>query len=314
MADATEELLQFVYQLQRYGMEDTLHLYYGMYRGTVSSNEDPEARGRVQVVVNDLASTVPLNIWISPMFDMAGKGKGSFWPPELGDPVRVYFHYGNPSQPFGYLGGWYGTGADRVPEFEYTNGRPEKRGFVTRMGHALILSEEADNEFVRLVWHSPAADDPARTDPSVTADRTKGDTAFVELTKTGSVHVANKNGSYAVFDTEGKNIRIVSEQGHSVTIKDSGIEIKDKDGNQVTLANGKLTASVKGSVTVKGTDTTIDSPLVKVGSNASMSGVCGEPLMSWLSTHTHPTGVGPSGPPLVPPTPTILSNSVKLKA
>ena len=181
------------------------------------------------------------------------------------------------------------------------------------MGHALILSEEPDNEFVRLVWHSPAADDPARTDPSVTADRTKGDTAFVEMTKTGSIHVANKNGSYAVFDTDGKNIRVVSEQGHSITIKDSGIEIKDKNGNEVTLANGKLTASVSGSALIKASDTTIDSPLVKVGSAASMSAVNGEPLMAWLTTHTHPTGVGPSGPPLVPPTQNILSNSVKLK-
>jgi len=46
---------------------------------------------------------------------------------------------------------------------------------------------------------------------------------------------------------------------------------------------------------------------------ATFSAVLGEPLMTWLATHNHGTGVGPSTPPIIPPPPTILSQSIKLK-
>ena len=51
---------------------------------------------------------------------------------------------------------------------------------------------------------------------------------------------------------------------------------------------------------------------VNLGIKATQSAVLGELLLEWLLTHTHGTGVGPSGPPIVIPTPTLLSKSVKI--
>lgn len=306
-------ILQFLSDVQRYGLEDRMNLFYGLYRGTVTSNEDPEARGRIQARIDDFGQQSALDIWIPPLFDMASNHKGSFWPPELGDSVRVYFHHGNVSQPFGYLGGWFGT-ADTAAEFKYTNKRPEKRGFVTRMGHQLIFSEERDNEYIRLMWHKADPSDPALSAPSVTADRTKGEFAFFELTKDGSVQISNKSGSFAVFDALNKNIMIVSEQGHAITMTADGVTIVDKDGNLVSLDKGVLNAVVAGAVNISGKEVNLAGAGVYLGSPAPLSAVCGEPLIAWLASHVHPTGVGPSGPPLVPPPPIILSKSVKLKA
>lgn len=304
-------LFEVIESLQRYGLEDVMKLYYGVYRGTVTSNEDPEERGRIQVRVDDLLQQAALDIWIPPVM-MVSNGKGSFWPPELGDTVRVYFHHGNRSQPFGYLGGWFGT-EDTAPEFKYTNKRPEKRGFVTRLGHQLVFSEEKDNEYVRLLWHKCDPGDEALTDASVTADRTIGKFAFVELTKTGSVQLMNANGSFLAMDAESKSVMVVSEHGHAITMTADGITLVDKDGNLVTLNKGDLNASVTGKVGITGKEVNLSAAGVSLGFPAPLSAVCGEPLMLWLASHIHPTGVGPSGPALIPPPPVILSKSVKLK-
>jgi hypothetical protein len=56
-----------------------------------------------------------------------------------------------------------------------------------------------------------------------------------------------------------------------------------------------------------------DSPKVEVGKGADTPGVRGQDLMNWLTTHTHPTGTGPSGAPITPPPQSILSTVVKLK-
>jgi hypothetical protein len=58
---------------------------------------------------------------------------------------------------------------------------------------------------------------------------------------------------------------------------------------------------------------TFDAPLIALGKGADTPGVRGQDLMNWLVSHTHPTGVGPSGPPINPPPPTILSTVVTLK-
>jgi uncharacterized protein involved in type VI secretion and phage assembly len=308
----TEVLFEWIDSIRQQGLESTLQLFYGIYRGTVVSNEDPEERGRVQIRVDDLAHTSSSEVWVPPMFDMAGNKKGSFFPPEEGDWVRVVFHMGDPSIPFAYMGGWFGN-TDKAPEFAYSNGRPEKRGFITRMGQSLLFSDEPGNEFVRLLWHKPAASDPALNDPSRTADRTTGNFSFLELTKDGSVQIANKNGSLMLMDATQKNVSVISQQGHALTLSDDGITIVDKDGNLISINGGKVNVVASGSVTVSGSTVNLSSAGVYLGNPASASAVCGEALMTWLTSHTHSTGVGPSGPPIIAPPPTILSKSVKLK-
>lgn len=87
----------------------------------------------------------------------------------------------------------------------------------------------------------------------------------------------------------------------------------DNKGNLISLDKGKLNIVVDGNANITAKSVNLASSGVALGSPAPYSVPIGELLMTYLATHTHPTGVGPSGPPLVPPTPSLLSRSVKMK-
>jgi uncharacterized protein involved in type VI secretion and phage assembly len=101
-----------------------------------------------------------------------------------------------------------------------------------------------------------------------------------------------KDGMPSERGADGDNaVRLIkSRSGHQIVIDDtSGAEkviVRDKAGNSVELSSGGVV---------------IDSSAVKVGSaGAAQSLVLGDALMQLFNSHTHPTGVGPSGPPVQP--------------
>ena len=81
----------------------------------------------------------------------------------------------------------------------------------------------------------------------------------------------------------------------------------DDNGGLVVVAAGsgaRIDISSNGEVV-------IDAKSIKLGKNAAQKAVLGDALMSLFNSHTHPTGVGPSGPPTQPMTPQHLSNVTK---
>ncbi len=88
--------------------------------------------------------------------------------------------------------------------------------------------------------------------------------------------------------------------GHELTF--------DDDGEVVLLANGNGKASIRfeqdGGVIVK-------AETIKLGAGAGEKVVLGDTFMNFFNTHTHPTGVGPSGPPTQPMASNHLSAKVK---
>jgi hypothetical protein len=302
-------------EMQKNGLENTIQLFYGIYQAQVTTNEDPEERGRIQAINVDIGQKLALNVWVPPLFDMAGNNKGFFFPPEKGDFVRIFYHMGDPSIPYGYLGGWFGT-EDKAEEFVYSNKRPEKRGIITRMGSGILFSDEADNQYVRLVWHEPAPGDAALSDAAVTADRAGGKFSFIELTKDGSIQAFTHEGHGLSFDNTDSSILILHKEGHSISMTDDGINLTDKDGNIVNLDKGKFNVIVDGNMNFKGKDVNFDIGGVALGGpTAVLSAVLGEPLLAWLASHTHPapTPASPTLAPVPPPPPSLLSKTVKLK-
>lgn len=85
--------------------------------------------------------------------------------------------------------------------------------------------------------------------------------------------------------------------GHELTL--------DDDGEVVLLKNGNGKSSVRfeqdGSVV-------ITAEKIKLGANASEKLVLGDTFMQFFNAHTHPTGVGPSGPPTQPMSSSQLSS------
>lgn len=79
----------------------------------------------------------------------------------------------------------------------------------------------------------------------------------------------------------------------------------DDDGGVIVLAHGEGKAEVK--ITKSG-EVIIKAEKVKLGADgASQAVILGNDFMQFFNTHTHPTGVGPSGPPTQPMQSTHLS-------
>jgi uncharacterized protein involved in type VI secretion and phage assembly len=74
--------------------------------------------------------------------------------------------------------------------------------------------------------------------------------------------------------------------------------VLDDDGSVIVIAHGEGKAEVK--ITKSG-EVVIKAEKVKLGAEgASQAVVLGNDFMQHFNTHTHPTGVGPSGPPAQP--------------
>lgn len=291
----------FFEKLVLHGLEH-FRLYYGQYRAIVTRNDDPERRGRIQAKVSRVHSSAP-DVWIDPMFDGAGTDRGAFFPPEIGDSVRISFDHGNPAKPVAYSGGWFG-GQDLPREFAYTGGKkiigqtgtvsvPERRGIITRGGHRLTFTDEEGKERVELAWHKRASTDAAAAadsqgDRSKSADRTKGETSTVVISPDGDIVLTNSNGSRVTLSSKNKNITVEDENKNIITLDSNGVTIKS---TKIVLKAGK----------------------VEVGDGADSPIPRGRELLNWLRTHKHGTAWGPSTPPLDPPPESILSDHANVK-
>lgn len=70
----------------------------GLVTATITDAADPERLGRVRVMYPWLEATLHSD-WISMVAPFAGKDRGVFWMPEVGDEVIVGFLQGDFSQP-----------------------------------------------------------------------------------------------------------------------------------------------------------------------------------------------------------------------
>jgi uncharacterized protein involved in type VI secretion and phage assembly len=287
---------KFYENLVRSGLE-FYEKFYGFYPAFVTSVADPEKRGRIQIECPAAGHQQSLDVWVDCAFDMAAANRGTFWPPQVGDVVRVAFEFGKPYRPVCYIGGFYAKG-ELPAELGYGEGdgaSPYRRGIVTKTGHLLTFNDEQGKEEVVLQWNRPKT---YPQDQGESASRTDSDKSYVKLLPDGSVEIANKNGSRVRVDAEAKSLTV-----------------EDKDNSNVlTFDSAGVKLSTKGKVVIDGaTAAEINASSVKLGSSAVKSAVLGEDLLQWLNTHTHGTAVGPSSPPVAPASSTILSSTVKVK-
>ena len=83
--------------------------YYGIYKGVVANNKDPENLGRLQLKVPQICGEETYEYWAFPKGIFAGNGIGAFWIPNDKDMVWVSFENGDPRYPI-WEYGWWKTG------------------------------------------------------------------------------------------------------------------------------------------------------------------------------------------------------------
>lgn len=315
----------FKQRVMDHGLEETLHIYYSIYRAYVLDNSDPEERGRILISCFPVGhdETIPLaEAWVDPAFDMVGPLMGWFNPPLVGSVVWVMFDNGDPGRPKAYFGGWFMLPTGKCPkptELGYVDGKPQKRGFRSRAGHVLMFNDAPGSEAVTLLWRKIPPGSPALTDPDkVVSDPPKAGEKFAQLqfTEKGII-IVDANGTTVYINSTDKEL----------TIQNAGGQIFSMVGKALTLSDGASPASVitmtgdgdiqfmaSKNIVLNAPNINIEGGGIFCGKGAPFSATIWEMLQPWLLSHTHPTAApGAPSPPTAPPPSTCKSQSFKVK-
>lgn len=161
---------------------------YGVYPALVTDVQDPDRQGRVQVRLpfvdeNDGGGALA---WARLATLMAGKGRGTWFIPEVDDEVLVAFTAGDPRRPVVIGALW--NGVDDPPET--MDAGNDLRSITSRSGHRLTFDDSAGAEKVEL--------------------RTQGGlTLTLDDAGGGTVTLSHANGAQIVIDSAG-NVEITA--------------------------------------------------------------------------------------------------------
>jgi uncharacterized protein involved in type VI secretion and phage assembly len=121
--------------------------FYGVTIGIVTNTQDPEKLGRVKLKLPWLSDQEE-STWARVLTPMAGKERGCFFLPEVGDEVLVAFEHGQIEFPY-VLGGLW-NGKDKPPETN-NDGKNNKRLIKSRSGHLIRLDDTDGAEKVEII-------------------------------------------------------------------------------------------------------------------------------------------------------------------
>ncbi|MGE0642614.1 MAG: phage baseplate assembly protein V [Nitrospira sp.] len=119
----------------------------GVVVGIVTNNQDPDGMGRIKVKfpwLNDEDESY----WTRVCTLMAGKDRGVYFLPEVGDEVLVAFEHGD--RRFPYVLGSLWNGQDTPPTTN-NNGKNDLRLITSRSGHVIRLNDEDGKETVEII-------------------------------------------------------------------------------------------------------------------------------------------------------------------
>ena len=260
-------------------LERSMEPVYGKYRAVVADNEDPDGLGRLKLTVPALLGDAETN-WALPCQPFGGLAAvGAFLLPPLGATVWVEFEQGDISQPI-----WVGTYWNSETEPPATE--PTHHVWQTPFGHRVELSDAQGEERITFT-HGGSAQ------------------ANIQIDEAGRITSTDGSGQIVLLDAEAGEIVITDTAGNSIVLSTTGVTVEDTNGQSV-----KLEAS---GATVKANKIALDAPLVELGGSGGEPVLKGQSFLTFFMTHTHPTAVGPSGPPVPQGEASALSTTVMTK-
>ncbi|MEW6172907.1 MAG: phage baseplate assembly protein V, partial [Bacillota bacterium] len=195
---------------------------YGVVVGIVTNNQDPEGMGRVKVKFPWRDDTDE-SFWARMAVPMAGKERGTYFLPEVGDEVLVAFDRGDIRCPY-VLGGLW-NGVDAPPETN-ADGKNNIRKIKSRSGHEIIFTDDAESGKEKVEIHTAAGH-------KILLDDAKGGEKIELVDKTGSNSIK--------IDSVQNTIAI--ESAMNLKIKAQMVEIE---------AGGTMTIKAGATLTIKG--------------------------------------------------------------
>ncbi len=194
----------------------------GVTVGIVTDNKDPDGLGHVKVKFPWLGDNAE-SWWARVAMPMAGKGRGFFFLPEVGDEVVVAFEQGDIHRPYVIGAVWNGKdglpdGADSAVD---SSGKVVRRIIRSRAGHTIILDDDSGG---------------------------------------GGVTIRDSKGNEVVMDTAHNHVKLTAkgdltiQAGGKVVIKGTqGVEIETQQKYVVKGAMGVALEAQQGQASIKGT-------------------------------------------------------------
>lgn len=161
-------------------------LYHGMYPATVTTLDDPERRGRIEVQFDWLSTTDgdrPPQAWAKLVTPYADADQGFQMVPEIGSTVVVAFQAGHLSHPYVIGAVWNGNAS---PPEAFTDAN-DKRLIRTRSG-SLLEFDDTDGS-VKITIETPGGNRVVLDDGGTKIQITSSAGARIELTPAGGVTI-----------------------------------------------------------------------------------------------------------------------------
>jgi len=240
--------------------------YYGKYRGFVADHNDPEHRARLRLTVPSVLGAEATG-WALPCMPFGGLAdQGQFTVPEPGAQVWVEFEEGELAHPI-----WTGTfwQADGDAPVQLDADAPSKRALKTASGHFLEFTDKDGEENIHL-------------------EHMQG--ASLDIDKNGTIALTDALGAVLKLDADAGEAVLQDANGNTLTMNATGSTIEDSNGNKVEMA--------ASGITLKGAQIVVNGSQVILGGQGGEPIIKGQSFLTMFMTHMHPTGVGPSGPPI----------------
>ncbi|MBN8637087.1 MAG: phage tail protein [Anaerolineae bacterium] len=205
------------------GSTNTAQSTNGIVIGEVCNLEDPDKLGRVQVTFPHLGGVK--SHWAKLVSPMAGKKRGFFFRPEVGDEVLVAFEQNDSSFP--YILGALWSQADAPPPSDSSAKDNNHRFIHSRSGHIIRFDDTKGEEKIEII--DKDAQRRIVIDCQQKKIRIEADQGDVEIMAKGDVKV-----------TQAANVEINAKA--NITVK----------------AQGNLNLEATGKVTIKGATVAIN--------------------------------------------------------
>jgi uncharacterized protein involved in type VI secretion and phage assembly len=172
----------------------------GVYSASVLENQDPEGLARVRVRVAGLADTIGANeVWARVATMMAGRNRGSWFMPDVGDEVLVAFERGDLRVPYVIGALWNAKAPPPAGGGDAGNGVKLIR---SRNGVTLRMHDDSNNN--SLVIETPGGQRMTLQDGA------------------GSVRIEDSNGNSITMAPSGVTVNASAK----VTINAATVEVK----------------------------------------------------------------------------------------
>ncbi len=189
----------------------------GIVTGIVTNNKDEEGLGRIKVKFPWLSEENETD-WAKVMTFMAGKERGGFFLPEVGDEVLVAFEQGDINYP--HVIGALWNNEDNPPETN-SDGKNNIRTIRSRSGHEIVFNDDDNSKQEKIEIHT-------RGGHKILLDDSAGQEKIAIIDKTGSnkMTIDSVQNSISIESSTQLKIKaqvIEIEAGTTMTIKAGAI-------------------------------------------------------------------------------------------